>query len=184
MTDLGTTGSPVGKFAHTMSVAIIFTVAAIGIVVLMERWNNWWLSRVASRALNRAHHPERNAGPAPLEPESRFIVRSSEFEVACERPDGRVERVAWNDLQKVEVITTSEGPFAPDVFWVLHGTNGGCAVPQGATGEKELLERLQALPGFDNRALMEAMACTSDKSFVCWEKAMSASAKDPEGSAS
>ncbi len=29
------------------------------------------------------------------------------------------------DLQKVEVVTTSEGPFAPDVFWVLHGTEGG-----------------------------------------------------------
>ena len=57
-----------------------------------------------------------------------------------------------------------------DVFWVLHGLNRGCAIPQGATGEKELLERLQKLPNFDNGAVIEAMGCTSDRRFLCWEK--------------
>jgi hypothetical protein len=108
---------------------------------------------------------------APLEPESRFIIRLSESGVVCERPDGRVERVGWSELQKVEVVTTSDGPLAPDVFWVLHGTAGGCAVPQGATGDKELLERLQALPGFDNQAFIEAMGSTSDRRFLCWQRA-------------
>jgi len=68
--------------------------------------------------------------------------------------------VGWADLQKVEVVTTSDGPFHPDVFWVLHGTEGGCAVPQGATGDKQLLDRLQALPGFDNGAVIAALADT------------------------
>ena len=77
----------------------------------------------------------------------------------------------WGDLQKVEVVTTGNGPFAPDVFWVLHGTGGGCLVPQGATGDKELLERLQALPGFDNRAFIEAMSCASERRFLCWQRA-------------
>ena len=75
-------------------------------------------------------------------------MRVSDSEVVCDRPDGKVERVGWADLQKVEVVTTGDGPVAPDVFWVLHGTDGGCAVPQGATGDSQLLERLQALPGF------------------------------------
>lgn len=107
----------------------------------------------------------------PLLPESRFVVRLSDTEVTCERPDGKVERVGWADLQKVEVVTTSDGPFAPDVFWVLHGTDGGCAVPQGATGDSELLERLQALPGFDNHAFIEAMSSASDRRFLCWQRA-------------
>jgi hypothetical protein len=106
-----------------------------------------------------------------LEPESQFIVRLSDSEMVCERPDGKVERVAWADLRKVEVVTTGDGPFDPDVFWVLHGTESGCAVPQGATGDRELLERLQDLPGFDNGAVIEAMSCTSDKRFLCWERA-------------
>jgi hypothetical protein len=130
-------------------------------------------SGMAPRALNRAVHLERYLSEprARLEPESGFMVRLSDSEVVCERPDGKVERVGWADLQKVEVVTTSDGPFAPDVFWVLHGTECGCAVPQGATGDRQLLERLQTLPGFDNGAVIEAMTCTSDRRFVCWQRA-------------
>jgi hypothetical protein len=97
-------------------------------------------------------------------------VRLSDTEVVCERPDGKIERVGWPDLQTVEVITTGDGPFAPDVFWVLHGAGSGCAVPQGATGESTLLERLQALPGFDNNALIAAMSSTSERRFLCWQR--------------
>ena len=130
-------------------------------------------SGMAPRAVNRELHLERHLSEprARLEPESGFIVRLSESEIVCERPDGKVERVGWADLQKVEVVTTSDGPFAPDVFWVLHGTEGGCAVPQGATGDSQLLERLQALPGFDNGPVIEAMTCTSDRRFLCWQRA-------------
>jgi hypothetical protein len=102
--------------------------------------------------------------------ESRFVVRLSDAEIACERPDGKVERVGWAGLQKVEIVTTDDGPFVPDVFWVLHGTDGGCAIPQGAPGDSQLLERLQALPGFDNGAVIEAMTCVSNKRFLCWQR--------------
>jgi len=112
----------------------------------------------------------RSAISRGLEPESRFIVRISDIEVACDRPDGKTERVGWSDLQRVEIVTTSDGPMAPDVFWVLHGTDTGCAIPQGATGERALLERLQALPGFDNAQVIEAMGSTSDRRFLCWQR--------------
>src|SRR5688572_8647777 len=108
--------------------------------------------------------------PGGPEPESRFVVRISDTEVGCERPDGETERVGWDDLQRVEILTTGDGPMAPDVFWLLHGTNGGCAIPQGATGERALLERLQALPGFDNGQVIEAMGSAIDRRFLCWQK--------------
>lgn len=119
----------------------------------------------------QARDSKRCASEPALQPESRFVVRLSDTGVICERPDGKVEGVGWADLQKVEVVTTSDGPFAPDVFWVLHGTDGGCAVPQGATGESQLLERLQRLPGFDNAAFIEAMSSASDRRFLCWQRA-------------
>jgi hypothetical protein len=152
---------------------IIAAIAGVAAWGLIELWIRWRASRTASRAVDRALHPERYASEPrePLEPESRFIVRLSDLEVVCERPDGKVERVGWADLQKVEVVTTSDGPFAPDVFWVLHGTDGGCAIPQGATGESQLLERLQALPGFDNHVFIEAMSCVSNRRFLCWRRA-------------
>ena len=153
---------------------IVAAIAGAAVLGLIEIWTRWRRSRIASRALDRALHPERYASEprTHLEPESRFVVRLSDSEIVCERPDGKVERVGWADLQKVEIVTTGDGPFAPDVFWVLHGTDGGCAVPQGATGDSQLLERLQALPGFDNQAFIEAMSFTSGARFFCWQKTL------------
>jgi hypothetical protein len=78
---------------------------------------------MASRVLDRAFHPKRHASEprTHLEPESRFVVRLSDSEVVCKRPDGKAERVAWADLQNVEVVTTGDRPFAPDVFWFYTG---------------------------------------------------------------
>lgn len=151
---------------------IVAALAGVAVWGLIEVWLRWRAPRMASRTLERMRHPERHpAEPrARLEPESRFVLRVSDLEVLCERPDGKVERVGWADLQRVEVVTTSDGPFAPDVFWVLHGTDGGCVVPQGATGDGHLLERLQALPGFDNEALIAAMSSTSRATFLCWQR--------------
>ena len=148
---------------------VIAAIAGVAIWGLVKFWSRWRASRVAARAIDRVlrHGGEPHA---LLEPESRFVVRLSDSEIVCERPDGEVERVGWTELKKVEVVTTGDGPFTPDVFWVLHGTDGGCAVPQGATGDSQLLERLQELPGFDNGALIKAMSSTSDRRFLCWQR--------------
>lgn len=149
------------KKNEVRSLYFFVTVVFAGLLAwgLGEIWMRWRTSRMTS-----------SQPRAPLEPESRFVVRLSDSEVVCERPDGTVERVGWDDLQRVDVVTTSDGPFAPDVFWVLHGRNGGCAIPQGATGDGQLLARLQALPGFDNNAVTAAMASTSDRRFLCWAR--------------
>jgi hypothetical protein len=154
-----------GRFLGAVTEALGFPALTIGFSGLSPGLKEVW-------AYLQARDSVLSGGScAPLEPEGRFMVRLSDSEVVCERSDGKIERVGWADLQKVEVVTTSDGPLSPDVFWVLHGTHGGCAVPQGATGESQLLERLQALPGFDNRAVIEAMSCTSDRRFLCWQRA-------------
>ena len=104
------------------------------------------------------------------QPEQAFVVTCSETEVRCRRPDGMVETVPWAELQAVLVETNDEGPFACDVFWILVGETGGCVIPQGATGEQALLERLQALDGFDNQALIDAMLSTFNQRFLCWKR--------------
>jgi hypothetical protein len=47
---------------------------------------------------------------------------------------------------------------------------GGCRSRQGATGDDQLLERLQALPGFDNNAVIAAMSSASNRRFLCRER--------------
>ncbi len=85
-------------------------------------------------------------------------------------PDGRVESVSWNELQEVAIITTDEGPLVDDVFWVLSGVGKGCAVPSESDGMKELLARLQELPGFNNESVIRAMGSTSNSKFICWSR--------------
>ena len=84
--------------------------------------------------------------------------------------NGDVERLAWDDLQCVEIVTTDEGPFLDDLFWLLHGQCGGVLVPGGQAHEIDLLGRLQALPGFDNEAAIRAAGSTENARFRCWER--------------
>ncbi len=102
--------------------------------------------------------------------------------VRRELPDGKVEQVAWDDVQEVAVLTTGDGPFAEDVFFVLAGRGGtGCIVPQGAPESTQLLERLQRLPGFDNEAVIRAMSSTEDAIFVCWRRSPGAGETRADG---
>ena len=83
---------------------------------------------------------------------------------------GETEHVTWDELEEVGIMTTSEGPFVEDVFWMLIGRDGnGCAVPGGLLPDG-LLARLQRLPGFDNIAVCEAMGSCDDASFLCWRR--------------
>jgi hypothetical protein len=153
--------------AFVWTILIVALLLPVG--VLLERWFVRQLEqRVAARIATG--RDDRTPLQAKRQPESGYVVSISEAEVVCNRPDGKTERVAWNDLQRVEIVTTDQGPFVPDVFWVLHGTESGCVVPQGATGDMELLVRLQKLPGFDNIAVIEAGPSAGNKRFLCWQR--------------
>jgi hypothetical protein len=78
------------------------------------------------------------------------------------------ERVDWDRLATVDVVTTSDGPVAGDVFFVLGGADGtGVAVPFGLA-PAGFVERLQLLDGFDNDQLIRAMSSAVDARFHCW----------------
>ena len=86
-------------------------------------------------------------------------------------PDGAARRLAWADMQAVEIVTTSDGPFAEDVFWVLLSDGPPLFIPQSADRSGVLLKHLQELPGFDNHAFIVAMGSTDDARFRCWKRA-------------
>jgi hypothetical protein len=88
------------------------------------------------------------------------------------RPDGVEETIYWDDLYEVGILTTDEGPNQEDVFFLLiaEDRKSGCVVPQSSEGSNRLLERLQKLPGFDNRTVIKAMGSTSNAKFVCWKR--------------
>ena len=105
-----------------------------------------------------------------LQPEASYVVTVTPQGVSCRRPNGQVLSVDWDDLQTVLLETNDHGPLQADVIWILFGQHGGCVVPQGATGEKELIGRLTELEGFDYEVFFEAMKSTENRHFVCWSK--------------
>ena len=108
-----------------------------------------------------------------LYPECLFVVTVSDSEIINKRPDGVIERVALKDLKQVAIETNTSGPWGADVWWLLTGASphARCAYPGGATGEQSMLQWLQRLPGFDDKAVITAMGSTSNARFVCWRAA-------------
>jgi hypothetical protein len=155
-----------------MKIIVITILVGCGLFVALRVLIQWQGARIANRLIDGGLHRERYAEKSPrkLYPESQFVVHLSDEAVSSERPDGRTERVAWDDLQRVEILTTPDGPFAPDTFWVLSGSSSGCVIPWGATGDGELLERLQRLPQFDNMAVINAAPKTEEAMTLCWQK--------------
>lgn len=104
-------------------------------------------------------------------PKSRvFVVEMDEEWIRCHRPEGKTEQVRLSDLQAVIIETTDQGPAICDVFWILVGNGSGCVIPQDAINGKELLDRLQELPEFDNKKVIEAMGSSENARFLCWKR--------------
>ncbi len=98
-------------------------------------------------------------------------ISFDDMAVSYTPPDGAARRLAWADLQAVEIVTTSDGPFAEDVFWVLLSDGPPFVIPQSADRSGVLLKRLRELPGFDNLAFIVAMGSGDDARFLCWKRA-------------
>lgn len=84
--------------------------------------------------------------------------------------DGGHEVIRWEQVETVSVVTTGDGPFAPDVYVLIQGDGTGCLVPTNADGAKELLVRLQALPHFNHEAFVHAMGSTGNAETLCWQR--------------
>jgi hypothetical protein len=89
------------------------------------------------------------------------------------RIDGEIkERISWDSVEEVRIITTDKGPYQEDVFFVLADSNGsGCLIPHDAAVRTKLLQELQVrFPGLDDDMAIKAMGSTSDNSFLLWKK--------------
>jgi hypothetical protein len=100
------------------------------------------------------------------------VVTHNEISISCSFPDGQTQIMLWEKLRAVLIETTDEGPWTEDVYFILFSDEEKyyCSIPQCATGSQELLEKLMQLTDFDENAVIKAMGCTSNKSFLCWDK--------------
>lgn len=106
-----------------------------------------------------------------LYPECMFRIERVGDVLRVTEPDGSSMSVGLDKLMRVVIATNDSGPWGADVWWqITYGPdNEVCQYPQGATGEKVAFSAFQALPGFDDSKVIEAMGSTSNRTFVCWD---------------
>lgn len=75
----------------------------------------------------------------------------------------------FKDLQKISIVTTSQGPISPDVYWLFEYSSDITIIPSEQQ-DSDLLVEAQRLPDFDNETFIKAMSSAEDNIFVCWEK--------------
>lgn len=99
-------------------------------------------------------------------------VTFDEQRIERHMPNGTIESISWEEIDEVGILTTDEGPFVDDVFWLMTNSTRtkGCAPSNAAEGFSSLLERLQTLPGFNNEAVIRAMGSTDGAYFLVWRR--------------
>lgn len=98
------------------------------------------------------------------------IVSIHEGRISYFGPEGGAI-MALDALVKVEIVTTDDGPIGTDLFWLLQDESGQIvAIPGGADGTTDLLDRLGTLKGFDHIAVLSAMGSTSQGRFRLWQR--------------
>jgi hypothetical protein len=111
------------------------------------------------------------ARPSPEQPGMASVV-CDDRGVRLTRAGGRVEEIAWDAIDAILIRTTSDGPFADDVFLCLLAADmkSGCVIPQTADGYDGVYDAVSKFEGFDFEKVIESMASTSDATFLLWRR--------------
>jgi len=112
-----------------------------------------------------------------VDPNEPFVVNLYDDRVVVHRPDGQREELAWDALEKVVVRVSDRAPWAGRAWLILAGdaaSHQGCVVPMNAANSDALVRRLQALPGFHQQkldnALRDAAASKSRTDANLWKR--------------
>ncbi|MBP6644099.1 MAG: hypothetical protein KA186_13475 [Flavobacteriales bacterium] len=102
---------------------------------------------------------------------SPFVVEFDGNEIRSSHPKRSYGSIQVDGIVEVGILTTDEGPIAPDVWIVLLDSKGlACTFPSDAEGHKPVIDLLLKFEGFDHRTFIEAMGSTSNAKFIVWQK--------------
>lgn len=117
--------------------------------------------RVGTRRAIRFEFPDRES--AVLQPSGPEV--NALLDAHRDGPGG----IRWDDLVQVALIASSEAPSREDVYFALtYDDETTDFLALGDAGHA--LPKLQALPGFDNRAFEQAMNITDEAASVLWRR--------------
>lgn len=161
----------VALFRRYAEVIVGLAIAALGFWLLTRA--DWFWKLIGglilafglvtfTTALRRITFKTDQIGPGMVEVDERQISYFSAHE-------GGV--VSIEALARITCITTEDGPWAEDMFWVLEEDGGTTlTIPNSATGTEKLFDAFSALPGVDYTMATKAMGSTHNDSYVIWSK--------------
>lgn len=102
-------------------------------------------------------------------PESPGIVEVTERRISFLAPtQGGI--VELDDLTKLEIMTTDQGPYTQDVFWVFWLQDQSTVmIPNNAQGSEKIFDAIDGLPGVSFHKVIAAMGSTENARFTIWE---------------
>ena len=90
-------------------------------------------------------------------------------ELTCTHPKRPTESIRWDQVREITLVTTSDGPLLPDVWYVFTGEGTGCSVPSEAKGFDQLWDVFKIrFPTIDYKAMIAAG--TGEEKKVIWKK--------------
>ena len=101
-----------------------------------------------------------------LSPEYQWKVSINDDTLLSQNWNGELKELSLDDIQRVYVRTTDEGPFITDVWFGIETANDLIEVPQGCTGEELLIKFLETLPNFE----MNGMNSTENEVHDRWKR--------------
>ena len=120
----------------------------------MNTLTGWWAT-----LLRCLHRPARPA----------LTLELDEQGVRCR--DATAERsVRWAELAHIEIVTTDDGPFADDLFWMFEAVTGELCVVPGSLVDGRLFDRLALLDAVDYGAIILAQGSTDHARFTVWKR--------------
>lgn len=134
---------------------------------MIERLRQWFRANREAR---------RNAALG----ERAVVVSTDNTGISARYPNGEVSAIRWDDVRLIAIDTNDSGPWGYDGWWTLEGAAGRCVYPGGATGDIDALKTMGSrFAGFSGEAVIQAMSCTSNKRFVCWDRQHAQPARQP-----
>ena len=105
-----------------------------------------------------------------LHPESNWKVEISKISMSSIDYELKEKTIELNKISQIVIETNDSGPWGTDLWWKISGGNILLTVPEGATGEPEMLEVFQSFSKFNNEEFIKAMSSTDNAEFVVWKK--------------
>jgi len=88
--------------------------------------------------------------------------------------NGPGRKYLWSEVQHVGILTTADGPFSEDIFFIIKTDSQDICITDEQATRINLFDGFHHLPGFDYEQAAAAMCSTSEASFPCWDRSWGA----------